>query len=66
MLEGDELHSGQDSSNKPQHTKKDAARARSNDPTADKAVGDALRSVYQAAVNEDVPADLLDLLGKLG
>ena len=33
-------------------------------PTRD--VGSALRSVYQKAVEEDVRADLLDLLGKLG
>lgn len=29
-------------------------------------VGHALRSVYSATVNEDVPTELLDLLGKLG
>lgn len=29
-------------------------------------VGDALRSVYDRALNEDIPPDLLDLLGKLG
>lgn len=29
-------------------------------------VGQALRSAYQRTVNEDIPADLLDLLGKLG
>jgi hypothetical protein len=29
-------------------------------------VGNALRSVYQRTVNEDIPPDLLDLLGKLG
>ena len=29
-------------------------------------VGIALRSVYQRTVNEDIPPDLLDLLGKLG
>lgn len=29
-------------------------------------VGTALRSVYQRTVDEDIPADLLDLLGKLG
>ena len=29
-------------------------------------VGSALRSVYQRTVNEDIPPDLLDLLGKLG
>ncbi|GGE79262.1 NepR family anti-sigma factor [Sphingomonas prati] len=40
-------------------------------PAPDAAIGDAnvgqaLRSAYQRTVNEDVPADLLDLLGKLG
>ena len=29
-------------------------------------VGSALRSVYQRTVEEDIPSDLLDLLGKLG
>lgn len=29
-------------------------------------VGQALRSIYQRTVNEDIPPDLLDLLGKLG
>ena len=29
-------------------------------------VGDALRSVYQRAVSEDSPPEMLDLLGKLG
>ena len=28
--------------------------------------GSALRSVYQQTVNEDIPPDMLDLLGKLG
>jgi len=28
-------------------------------------VGNALRSVYQQTVNEDVPPEFLDLLGKL-
>jgi hypothetical protein len=32
----------------------------------DRAVGAALRSVYQNAVDETVPDDLLDLLNKLG
>ena len=31
----------------------------------DRQVGSALRSVYQKAVDEPVPDDLLDLLGKL-
>ena len=29
-------------------------------------VGDALRTVYQRAINEDIPPEMLDLLGKLG
>jgi hypothetical protein len=29
-------------------------------------VGSALRSAYEQAVNEDIPAEMLDLLGKLG
>lgn len=29
-------------------------------------VGNALRSIYQRTINEDIPPDLLDLLGKLG
>ena len=32
---------------------------------ADRDVGHALRSVYSNAVNEEIPAELLDLLGKL-
>lgn len=28
--------------------------------------GQALRSVYQRTIDEDIPPDLLDLLGKLG
>lgn len=28
-------------------------------------VGDALRSVYEKAVGEDIPQEMLDLLGKL-
>lgn len=29
-------------------------------------VGNALRSVYQRTVEEDIPPEMLDLLGKLG
>ncbi|WBO24691.1 NepR family anti-sigma factor [Sphingomonas abietis] len=32
---------------------------------ADRDVGHALRSVYAKTVSEDVPSELLDLLGKL-
>jgi hypothetical protein len=29
-------------------------------------IGNALRSVYDGALNEDIPPEMLDLLGKLG
>ena len=29
-------------------------------------IGTALRSVYDGALNEDIPPEMLDLLGKLG
>jgi hypothetical protein len=29
-------------------------------------VGHALRNIYQHTIDEEIPADLLDLLGKLG
>lgn len=38
------------------------ARRRKTQPAE---VGDALRSVYQRAVAEDIPPEMLDLLGKL-
>lgn len=37
----------------------------SGDGTADRDVGHALRSVYARTVSEDVPSELMDLLGKL-
>jgi hypothetical protein len=40
------------------------ARARKRPPVPE--VGNALRSAYEQAVNEDIPAEMLDLLGKLG
>ena len=44
-----------DTSKKPRNRKKQSAD-----------VGDALRTVYQRAVAEDIPPEMLDLLGKLG
>ena len=32
---------------------------------SDSDLGQALRSVYQRAINEDIPTEMLDLLGKL-
>ncbi len=45
---------------------KTAKRSVPDMPIGDANVGQALRSAYQRTVNEDVPSDLLDLLGKLG
>jgi hypothetical protein len=39
-----------------------ARRKRAQSPE----LGTALRSVYQSAVDEDIPPEMLDLLGKLG
>lgn len=36
-----------------------------NGPDKDRQMGSALRSVYQRTVEEAIPEDLLDLLGKL-
>ena len=33
---------------------------------SDRQVGDALRAVYQNAVSENIPDEMLDLLNKLG
>lgn len=45
--------------------KKAPARKPAADLAKDQQMGSALRSVYQKTVDEDVPNDLLDLLGKL-
>jgi len=34
--------------------------------SASKSVGEALKSVYDRTLHEDIPAEMLDLLGKLG
>jgi hypothetical protein len=46
--------------------KPSAARKRRGAPAKEEAqVANALRSVYQKAVEEDIPAEMLDLLSKL-
>ncbi len=51
----------------PDNAQATSARpARTRNPTAPANVGDALRSVYQRTVDEDIPPEMLDLLGKLG
>lgn len=52
-----------DSGNDGASSSKSGARKKRGD---DPEVGNALRSVYQRTVDEDIPPDLLDLLGKLG
>ncbi|HEY0626638.1 MAG TPA: hypothetical protein VGD10_07875 [Allosphingosinicella sp.] len=50
------------------HTKKESLEKSSfkkKRPVAPE-VGNALRSAYEQTVNEDIPPEMLDLLGKLG
>jgi hypothetical protein len=50
------------------HTKRKAGGPSSRDSSggsADRDVGHALRTVYSETVSEDIPPELLDLLGKL-
>lgn len=47
-----------------QQTRSDA-RAKRGGGAGDAHVAEALRSAYEQAVREDVPAEFLDLLGKL-
>lgn len=53
------MSSGQTPKKPP--VKKQAEKA----PAKGRDTGDALRSVYQKTVDEAIPSDLLDLLGKL-
>ena len=59
MLRGTILRSGDDTLKKPKATR--PARVQSKD----RDMGAALRSVYQKTVNETIPPEMLDLLGKL-
>jgi len=47
------------------HDSAKSAKARKKRGAAPADLGRALRSVYDETVREDVPADFLDLLGKL-
>ena len=55
-----ELRALADKSDRKASSRKPAAK-----PNNDAAMGEALRSVYQQTVEESVPAEFLDLLGKL-
>ncbi|AOH84570.1 hypothetical protein AWL63_11910 [Sphingomonas panacis] len=58
MPKGTTLRSGDESSKKPP-----AARAKVQ--SKDRDMGAALRTVYEKTVEEAIPAEMLDLLGKL-
>lgn len=51
---------------KRKSTPRDKTSSTTDPKAARRSVGDALRSAYQEAVDEEVPPELLDLLGKLG
>ena len=53
-----------DSAGKPRHPDTGRQAGEEKPGNADD-IGDALRSVYDDAVKEDIPSEMLDLLGKL-
>ena len=59
---GTTLRSDRDSSKKP----KSATAHPTKTDSKNKEMGSALRSVYQKTVEEEIPDEMLDLLGKLG
>lgn len=62
------LRSGDDSSNKPVAVglpKHGGKSVGAKGPNRDRDMGAALRTVYQRTVEEAIPAEMLDLLGKL-
>ena len=66
--EGDERLSGNQAGDAPDGGKTPSAARSIKDRKKDKAtiVGRALRTVYDETLREEIPADFLDLLGKLG
>lgn len=50
----------------PEFDADSAAPSRQRRRNADGQVGQALRSAYDRVVEEDIPPEMLDLLGKLG
>jgi len=51
--------------NKNKRSAKGSRESGGDDKASDRDVGHALRSVYAKTVSEEIPPDLLDLLGKL-
>lgn len=52
------------SENQDKEAAESGSRGRKRGPSD--GVGDALRSAYQRTLKEDIPPEMLDLLGKLG
>jgi hypothetical protein len=52
-------------SDKSKRSAKDSAESGGESKASDRDVGHALRSVYAKTVSEEIPSELLDLLGKL-
>lgn len=65
VLAGDEDKKVASRPDRSARVAKTGTRKASRHSSRDANVGDALRSVYQQTVNEDVPPEFLDLLGKL-
>ena len=59
----DEQTAGQRTGARPSHI---AAESSGRRPTPSSEIGSALRRVYDGALGEDIPPEMLDLLGKLG
>lgn len=65
MREASQRQDGRDRTADAPGTGRTTGRIAQSDDTKDREMGTALRSVYQQTVEEQIPDDLLDLLGKL-
>jgi len=57
---------GRSSHSTEQGTSQISTQKKKRDKAPNVEVGHALRSVYQRTIDEDIPMEMLDLLGKLG
>jgi hypothetical protein len=64
-MRGDGELVARDERKRPDTSLADAAPGRPGEDATGGNVGNALRSVYDQMVNEDIPNEMLDLLGKL-
>ena len=65
-LRGTTLPSDRDSSTEPKRKAAGKAADKAKQGGGNKEMGTALRSVYEKTVNEPIPDEMMDLLGKLG